>query len=1385
VFSAHIALAFLMMSGAAVAQTYVISTSGALPGGLALSAAGASGGSPIVYTLAGTGVAGYSGDGGPATAAQVNFPIGMCLDSAGNLYFADYRNHRVRKVTPAGVITTVAGTGVAGFSGDGGPATSAQLDYPYGVTVDSAGNVYIADSDNNRVRRVSPAGIVTTVAGTGPGGYSGDGGQATDSLLSLPTGVASDDAGNLFIAEMYGRVRKISSSGAIATVAGTGTAGYAGDGGPATSAQLRDVSGLSLDGAGNLFIVDRGNHRIRKVSPAGIITTAAGNGSAGFSGDGGPAASAQLNGPSGVTADGAGSIYIADTVNHRVRKVSPDGVITTAAGNGNQGYSGDGGPPTSAGVGDTSGLAVNSAGDLYISDVYNSRIRVVRTGAVALSIITTSPLPQGTVGVAYLQTLSATGGSSPYTWSVTSGALPGGLTLASGGSISGTPSVTGSFNFTVQVRDSTAATATATLALTTAAAVPLTITTASPLPAASVGVAYSQTFNANGGSAPYTWSMTSPVTIPGLTLSTGGTISGMPATGGTYSFTVQVRDSASTTATKAFTLIVVAGGSPIITTVAGTGVPGFSGDGGPATSAQLFYPYGVTVDGSGNLYIAGYYDHRIRKVSPNGIITTVAGNGNSGFSGDGGPATSAQLYYPRSVVADGAGNLYIADSANHRIRKVSPSGIITTAAGTGNWGYSGDGGPATNAKLDYPYSVTIDLSGDLYIADTGNDCIRKVPPSGIITTVAGVNGYFGYSGDGGQATSAQLNSPAGIALDGSGNLYIADRDNNRIRKVSPSGIITTVAGAGVYGFSGDAGPATSAQLSYPYGVTVDGSGNLYITDRDNNRIRKVSPSGIITTVAGAGSAGYSGDGGPATDAQLYWPSAAAVDGSGNIYIADYGNHRIRLVRAGAAAALFIVTTSPLPQGTAGVAYSQTLSATGGTSPYTWSVTSDSLPGGLALSGGTISGMPAAAGAYSFTVQVRDAAAAIASRTFSLTVSSPSANPPVIYAGGIVNAASNAAGQPIAAGSLVSIYGANLATGTTQAGSIPLPTSLDNVSVAFNNVPAPLVFVAPGQINAQVPWNVLPGGAQSGNVLVVVTRGGVASSPATVSVGPFSPGIFALNYGAGNAIAINPDGSLAAPSGSIPGSAAHSAKTGDPNGLVILATGLGAMDSYPANGNNSLDTLRSNLTTPEVLVGGMKASVLFSGASPQFVGVNQINIAIPDGAPTGDNVPLQLRVGGITTTDRVTIAVTWPAGGCANIAGQWVTSEKGTLTCTLTANGESDTETDPINNGDIVTISQQGCQASYTSASITAAFGSGQSLRQGKVEGANVTFSGIMGELAPGFSYQKNLVELAGTLQNNVISLAGTGTLVASGVWQGMNTTFSCTATTTATMTKWQ
>ena len=448
---------------------------------------------------------------------------------------------------------------------------------------------------------------------------------------------------------------------------------------------------MAVDSAGNLYIADSGNQRIRKVDLTGTITTIAGTGEFGFSGDGGPAVEAELHSPRGVAVDSAGNLYIADSRNRRIRKVDSTGTITTIAGTGEFGFSGDGGPAVEAELRSPYGVAVDSAGNVYIADVIDQRIRKV---------------------------------------------------------------------------DST------------------------------------------------------------------GTI----------------------------------------TTIAGTGEFGFSGDGGPAVEAELRRPYGVAVDSAGNVYIADVIDQRIRKVDSTGTITTIAGTGEFGFSGDGGPAVEAELRRPYGVAVDSAGNVYIADVSNQRIRKVDSTGTITTIAGTGEFGFSGDGGPAVEAELRRPYGVAVDSAGNLYIADTGNRRIRKIDSTGTITTIAGTGECcFVSTDDGGPAVEAWLYDPRGVAVDSAGNVYIADSGNRHIRKVDSTGTITTIAGTGELGFSGDGGPAAAARLAFPYGVAVDSAGNVYIADVSNQRIRKIDSTGTIITIAGTGELGFSGDGGQAVEAELRNP----------------------------------------------------------------------------------------------------------------------------------------------------------------------------------------------------------------------------------------------------------------------------------------------------------------------------------------------------------------------------------------------------------------------------------------------------------------------------------------------------------------------------------
>jgi sugar lactone lactonase YvrE len=665
------------------------------------------------------------------------------------------------------------------------------------------------------------------------------------------TTVALDSAGNLFLnSPEYNVVLRLSAqTGALTLVAGNGTAGFSGDNGPATSAQLNGPAGVAVDSLGNIYIADSNNNRIRKVSN-GTITTVAGNGDYGFSGDNGPATSASLT-PYGLAADSTGTLYIADFDNSLIRKVS-NGVITTVAGDGTFGFSGDNGPPRSAQLYQPTGVAVDSVGNIYIADTSNNRIRKVSNGVIT--------------------------------------------TLAG----NGTPDFGG---------DGGPATSAEVLQPTGVAV-------------DSVGNVYLAVVDrvrrvSNG--------IISTVAGGGSTLGDGGPAINAQLVGIANLWGITVDPSGN--------LFIADGNQRIrkvsnglITTVAGGGAT--IGDGGPAAQAQLASPRGVALDSTGNMYIADTYSHRIRKVS-NGAIATVAGNGSYGFSGDNGPATMAQLDHPSGVAVDPNGNLYVIDYNNFRIRKVS-SGLITTVAGGGS--LSGDSIPATSANLSGPLGIAVDLSGNLYISDESTNRVRKVS-NGVITTIAG-NGTGGFAGDNGPATSAQLSEPSGLAVDSAGNLYIADTRNARIRRVS-GGVITTLAGGG--SILGD-GVATDVQLGGPTAIALDSAGNVYIADigtNSNNNvtsIRKVS-NGVITTIAGSGAQGVG------------YPAGIAVGTSNNVYISDSTNNRVRVLTPSGTSCTYSVTPTSLQAPTSGGSFSFGIQTT---TSCSWTVSS--LPNWITVSG---------------------------------------------------------------------------------------------------------------------------------------------------------------------------------------------------------------------------------------------------------------------------------------------------------------------------------------------------------------------------------------------------------------------------------------------------
>ncbi len=676
------------------------------------------------YTIQTVAGSSFMGDGGPATLAQIGAIQGVAVDAKGNLYLSDTSNNRVRMVDrTTGTITTVAGNGTAGFSGDVGPATKAQLNLPYGLAVDKEGNLYIADYGNNLVRMVGPDGTITTVAGSGAEGYQGDGGPAVKARLYAPRNLVLDAAGNLYVSEFEGqRVRKVTPAsatppGLISTVAGTGLAGYNGDGGIATTVQLNHPAGLTVDGHGALYIADSQNNCVRQVLPGGIMYTVvksgaatpagpqidpnspaavvvdgslivvagwaspivnafpnvgagqgssfAGQGTSGFSGDGGLAPAAWLmQEPHDLAIDPQGDVFIADGM--RVREVNAEGMISTVAGDGYLTAIGDGALATSAVLYQPSAVALDSSGDLFISDTRTERVRIVLTSGTIMTLAGNGTAGYKTDGVA----ATAAELNSPT-----------GLAMDSSNNL-----------FVADTNNE------------------------------------------------------------------------------------RVRE-------------ITAG---MISTFAGTGMAGRGQEGLASADMPLSAPRGVCTGSDGSVYIVDTNNSRVLVAPPGGVVTTFAGNGSPGYTGDGDLAPFAQLDLPVACALDGLGNLYIADTGNHSIREVMAStGVIATVAGTGACGFSGDGDAATSAALCSPGGVAADGNGNIFIADTANHAIRMVTPDGLIHTITG-QGTPGFSGDGGPAVSASLNLPSGMLLDGAGNLYFADSGNNRVRRLTPQGDVVTV-----------------------------------------------------------------------------------------------------------------------------------------------------------------------------------------------------------------------------------------------------------------------------------------------------------------------------------------------------------------------------------------------------------------------------------------------------------------------------------------------------------------------------------------------------------------------------------------------------------------
>lgn len=735
-------------------------------------------------TFAGSGEVGNAD--GSAVTASFDRPYGVAVDAAGNVYVADTYNHKIRKITPAGVVSTLAGSGIAGAADGNGVAASFNL--PGGVAVDAAGMVYVADASNNKIRKITPQGVVTTLAGSGAAGAAN--GTGASASFKAPNGLAVDASGTIYVADTGNhKIRKITSDGVVSTLAGSGSLGYS-DGSSGT-AKFFSPYGVAVDALGIVYVADNNNHSIRKIALDGRVSTLAGNGTSGDVDAKGNLA--RFRYPKGVAVDAFGTVYVADGDNYKIKQISPSGEVSTLAGSGLRGTADGNG--AAASFYNPFAAAIDALGTVYVADTNINKIRKVNTGGY-----TVTP------------------------------ALPAGLSIDRiTGSISGTP---------------TAPTAATVYTITAA----------------------------NGsGKSTFNCTIETKIEVP------------------IFSYTTPQNYEINTVVAP---LSPVHTGGPVplgtASTLSGTGVSGNTD--GSGASASFSIPLGAAMDASGTIYVADYNNNKIRKITPDGVTTTFAGSGTYGFAD--GSAATASFRNPIAVAVDASGNVYVADSNNHKIRKITPAGVVSTFAGSGIPGFANGTGVAV--QFYFPSGVAVDASGNVYVADTNNYMIRKVTPEGVVSTLGG-NGRAG-SADFIGAT-ASFNYPRGITIDASGNLYVGDVDNNKVRKINTAGAVSTLAGSTT---SGDVnGTRGAARFARPSELAVDASGTVYLADRDNGKIKKISPTGVVTTLAGGGTDGVPG-------ASFTSPGGVGVDASGNVYVSD--SNKITKIKASYA------ITPKLPEG---------------------------------------------------------------------------------------------------------------------------------------------------------------------------------------------------------------------------------------------------------------------------------------------------------------------------------------------------------------------------------------------------------------------------------------------------------------------------------------